>query len=435
MPPVTARTLLRLALPAAASAILNNAFRVIDQYAAGSIGTSAQAAIGSCTFVLIAFYALALVVAAGAGPLVARATGARDDAGRRRLFGNAMTGAVGVGVVITGLGAVGAPWIAGALGLDGETAAAATSFLRTLTVFGVPMAVQPVLDAVLVALGRTGLMMTLQIAAAVVNAVLNPLLIHEAGLGVAGAALATGIARLAVVALGLWVLWRDLRPAAADLRPDASLPRLLRMGLPITINTLAYAFVYWLLLKTTISPLGPAVNAALGIGFSALEGVSYPLFLGLSLGVSSLVGRNLGAGRPDQARRAAIVGLPMTTALGVGAGLVFHFAARPLCDVFTDDPAVLDAAVTYARVLAWSQVFVAWEALAEGVLSGAGDTRTIFWLSAPVNALRVPLAWAFAFPLGMGAEGVWWAINLTSVMKAAGKGWAAWKGAWARLEV
>ena len=40
-----------------------------------------------------------------------------------------------------------------------------------------------------------------------------------------------------------------------------------------------------------------------------------------------------------------------------------------------------------------------------------------------------------AFPLGMGAAGVWWAINLTTFVKAALKGWAVWRGRWAELSI
>ena len=91
------------------------------------------------------------------------------------------------------------------------------------------------------------------------------------------------------------------------------------------------------------------------------------------------------------------------------------------------------AATEYAVILAASQLFIAWEVLSEGVLAGAGDTRTVFWYSAPFNLLRIPLAWALASPLGLGAAGIWWAINLTTYAKAILKGWATWRGRWAEL--
>jgi MATE family multidrug resistance protein len=89
----------------------------------------------------------------------------------------------------------------------------------------------------------------------------------------------------------------------------------------------------------------------------------------------------------------------------------------------------------YAHALAWSQVCVAVEALAEGVLLGAGDSRAVFWLSAPINIARVPLAWWLCHGLGWGPAGVWWAINLTSLLKATAKAVAVGRGGWRRVVV
>jgi MATE family multidrug resistance protein len=201
------------------------------------------------------------------------------------------------------------------------------------------------------------------------------------------------------------------------------------------MNTALYAGVYWALLALAISPLGPEVNAALGIGFSALEGFTWPLFHGISLAVASEVGRRLGAGQPEQAVRAARLGLPLSTTAGVLAAMVFFWGAEPLCGLFTEDPVVLEQAVLYAQILAFSQLFVAWEAWSEGVLAGAGDTATVLVWSAPLNLLRVPLGWGLAMGLGWGAAGVWWAINLTTVAKALGKSWAVWRGRWKHVEL
>jgi MATE family multidrug resistance protein len=423
-----------LAGPAAASALLNNAFRVIDQQAAGGIGTAAQAAIGSSTFVFIAIYAIHQLAAAGAAPLIGRATGAGDPEQRRRIVGSGLVFACGLGVAVALVGAVAAPGIATLLGLTGDSHRDAALFLQTLMTTGILAAFFPLVDAAFVAMGRTRTMMLLQVGSAVLNALLNPILIHALGLGVVGAALATSISRSLGVLIGLWLLWRDLGLGLRHLTAS-EIPRIFRVGLPVGSNTLAYAFAYWALLHFTISPLGPEVNAALGIGFSALEGVSYPIFLGLSLAVSSLVSRRLGAGQPEEAVRVGRLAIRPAILLGLGIGSIFFFLAAPLCGFFTHDPKVLAAAVAYAQILAFSQIFVATEALAEGVLLGAGDSRTVFRWSMPLNLARVPVAWFLAFGLGWGAAGVWWAINLTSFLKAAGKGRAAWRGDWLRLRL
>jgi MATE family multidrug resistance protein len=228
---------------------------------------------------------------------------------------------------------------------------------------------------------------------------------------------------------------RLLSPVVSDFRLGKELLRVQRVGLPIALNTAAYALVYWGLLRWVISPLGPEVNASLGIGFSALEGFTWPVFHGVSLASASLVGRYLGAGRLDHARQVARIALPMSSALGFSAGLVFYLGAEPLCALFTSDPDVLNASIRYAQILAFSQLFVAWEALGEGILAGAGDTRTVFWWSAPVNILRIPLGILLTHQLSWGAAGVWWAINLTSMIKALGKGWVVVRGRWTELQI
>ena len=86
---------------------------------------------------------------------------------------------------------------------------------------------------------------------------------------------------------------------------------------------------------------------------------------------------------------------------------------------FTDDPGVAEQTIVYVRALGFSQYWVAVEAANEKVLLGSGQTRSILWISPVGNVLRVPLGWFLALgPPALGATGVWWAINLTTCLKA-----------------
>ncbi|MGR9105773.1 MAG: MATE family efflux transporter [Gammaproteobacteria bacterium] len=432
---VSLADLLRLSIPAVASVLLNNAFKVIDQFSVQWLGKEAQAAVGSCTFVLIGVFAIYSMIAAGTGPLVARTTGARDFAGRRRIIGNALIGALVIGLVVLLLLGFGAPSICRGLGLREEVLPLATEYLEWLAICGFPLVVAPLIDAVFIAVGRSVLVMGLQLTATILNLGLNPVFIYHLEYGIAGAAIATGISRGVSVTIGFYLLWREFRPAPADFRVGRSLHRIIRIGLPLSWGIAIFALVYWALLKVAVSPLGSAVNAALGIGFSALEGFTWPVFWGLSLGVASLIGRYLGAERPDQALRTIRLAFPLMTALGLSAALLFWFGAKPLCGLFSEDPEVLREAVLYARVLAFSQLFVAYESLAEAVLEGSGDTRPILLWSAPWNIMRVPLSWYFAIHLGMGPAGIWWVINVTTMVKATGKWWVVRRGRWQTIRV
>lgn len=429
---IRSRQLIALTLPAALSAMLNNAYRVIDQQAVQWLGVEAQAAIASCTFVLIAYYALYSIISAGTIPLVARAIGAGQVAEQKQLMGNALTGALLIGACVLLGNACAAPMITGLLGLSDKVAGQAAAYLHWYALYGWAQTLMPTLDAIFIAYGRTRTVLLLQTIATVLNIALNPVCIYRLGYGIGGSAMATGVSEAVVFCLGLLILRHTTEFRWRDLALNRWVLKLAKIGLPMCWGILMFALVYAAMLHWVISPLGAPVNAALGIGFSALEGFTWPVFWGFSVGMASIVGRSLGAGQLAEAKQAIRLAFKLLTVVGLLAAGIFYFGATFLCGLFTQDATVLAEAVRYAQVLAFAQLFVAYEALAEGVLSGAGKTTTIFSWSAPLNLLRIPFSWWFAVHLGYGPAAVWWVISASTLLKAMGKWWSVRSGAWQR---
>lgn len=437
---LTPGALLRLAGPAALGAILHNAYRPIDQLYASWLGKEAQGALGASVFVLIVAFGLCMLIAAGIGPLVGRATGAADPELRRSWIGTGLLGAGAVALVLAAVGVFAVEGIVALLGLTGASAELAVIYLRVLLITGIALPFGPVLDACFASMGNTTLPLMLQGVVVVLNVVLTPIFMFGLDLGIGGAALGSTLAQAIGVALGLWLLVRAVGLGLAQVldgvaRVGARLARIATIGLPVAMSTALYALVYWALIATSIAPLGDPVIAGLGVGFGALEAFSWPLYLGCSVAAASLVGRCLGAGRPDLAWRSVRLLLAPQLGLGFLVAAVFWFAGPTLSSVLAADADVAREAAVYALVLAWSQPFVSLESLMDGTLNGAGDTRASFWSTVPFNLVRVPLAWFLAFPMGLGAAGVWWAINATTVCKATTKGALVWHGRWSRLEL
>ena len=428
---VSPMSVLRLALPASTASILMQLYRPLDQYFVQGLGKEAQGAIGSCQFVLILISASFVLVSAGTAPLVGRATGAGDVAARRRALGAAVFACLGLSVAFVGVGLVAVGPIVGQLGLFGRTAEYAEIWLRTLLLTGAGLVFAPLVTTSFNAMGRTSFPLLLCVGVVCLNAVLNPFLI--ARLGIAGSALGTTTAQSIAIVVGLTVLVRETGLSWSDVRPGAEVRRILHIGAPVAVATAIYALVYLAILRTSISPLGPAVNAGLGIGFGALEAVTWPMYLGGSTAIASLVGRCLGAKRPDLAWQAIRSMRIPVVALGVCVALVFRFGGPWLVGWFAADADAYREGVRYASILAFSQPFLALEAYNEGVMAGAGDSRGLFWSTVPFNLIRVPLAWILAIGLGFGAAGVWWAINFSSVLKCTAKALRVRSGAWTRL--
>jgi putative MATE family efflux protein len=432
MEPVTLPRLLALALPAMASVFLNNAYRIVDQYAVQWLGTESQAAIGSTTFILIATYAMFMVVSSGVGPLAARSIGSGDRHATGTIVGRGIAGSAVMGVLFCLIMAVGDEAIPAAIGLEGMAATEMATYLRWLGYTGFFFSFGPLVDAVFIASGNTALPMKLQLLSTLLNALLNWLLIYKLGLGIAGAAIASGISRAAASTIGLVLLWRNFHP---ELGMDGTLVRIANIGSPLAMGTAGFALAYWVLLKIVVSPMGASVYAALGIGFSVLEGCAWPLYAGTMMAISSLVGRQLGAGAHEELDRTLRLAFPTATALGLFFTLAMCLGAEEICSRFTQDPETLREAVLYSRIIGISQIFVAYESLAEGVLAGAGATRAVFWASTPLNVLRIPLAWLLAFALGMGSAGIWWAIVATTLAKSLLKLGLVWRGDWRDLNL
>ncbi len=432
---------LRLAWPSVLSFVSNSAYRVNDQYWIQGLGPNAHAALGPGTFLLTLNFAFYFLAIGGSLTLVARYTGSRNSISRDGVITNALILSVCVAILVGLAGLWSLDALTSGIGLTGQTLGFSREYMGMAYRITIPMALAPVVGTTFIAMGNTRLPLILQLIAVGCNFILNPVLIYGwgsiDGMGMAGASLATGISRGVSAGLGLVFLVRMYRVRLLC-RAQASVQRLaqiVRIGLPSSLSILVYAGVYFMLLRTTLSPLGDAVLGGLSIGFNAFEGVAFPFFLGIAVAGSSLVGRNLGAGVETLALQAVRSLRILAFITGTLFSLAFYFLSPVIMPFFTDDPEVTREAILYVRILAASQVLVAFEATHEKVLLGAGDTRPLFMVSVPGNILRLPLAWFFATHLGWGAAGVWWAINATSLLKSGVLACIVSRGRWLKLNL
>ncbi len=434
--PSRVRDVLRLAWPAMASFVCNSAYRINDQFWVQGLGPEAHAALGPSTFLLILNFSVFFLAVSGSMTLVSRATGAREASERDRAIRHALVLAVAVAVLLAVVGTPLARSIITAIGARGRAAELGTQYIETIYLVSVPLALAPLVETIFISMGHTRIPLALQILAVTANLILNPCLIYGLGpfpeLGMAGAAWATGASRALSAGLGLVLLARffGVRYFAPERLELRRLVQIARIGIPSALSIAIYSAVYFALIRGILAPLGDAVLAGLSIGFNVFEGVAFPIYLGIAVAGSSLVGRNLGAGALEHADQA--VRSLRLCALGAGglfavAFLVLGPVAVPL---FTDDPEVARQTLLYVMVLSASQLFVAFEAVQEKVLMGAGHTAPIFWVSVPGNVLRLPIGYLFAVGLGGGALGVWWAVNLTTVLKAGAYLWIVERKAW-----
>jgi len=153
--------------------------------------------------------------------------------------------------------------------------------------------------------------------------------------------------------------------------------------------------------------------------------------IGFGLAAETLVGRNLGAGRPDRARHAGWLTARIAAVPTACLAVVFLLVPEQLVGVFSTDAAVIEAGSLYLRTAALAQFTMAFENVLEGGLTGAGYTLAPMVAVVSISALRVPLALVVAPAWGL--LGVWGMLAATAVMRAAAMAglwrWGRWETA------
>ena len=129
---------------------------------------------------------------------------------------------------------------------------------------------------------------------------------------------------------------------------------------------------------------------------------------GFGVAATTLVGQNLGAGRPGDAEKAGRITRSLGMLVMSSMGLIFFLFPAPIVRIFSHDPEVLAQAVVCLRLVALAQPSLAvWMILAGG-LRGAGDTRAIMkMVMVSFMGVRLGLAYVLSLRLGLGLTGAW----------------------------
>ena len=370
----TDREILRLAVPAFGALVAEPLFLLADSAVVGRLGTEPLAGLGVAGSLLASAVGVFVFLAYGTTAAVARRVGAGD---LRAAVADGVDGvwlAALLGTAVAALGFVLAVPLVAAFGASGAVADQAVTYLRWSL---------PGLPAMLVVLAATGILRGLQdtrtplvvaAAGAAGNAVLSVALVHGAGLGIAGSALGTVVAQVAMAVAFLVVVVRAARNTGASLRPDArGIVRVGLVGVPLLVRTLTLRAA--LLVTTYVAVAqGDAALAAHQVatvvwGFLALA------LDAVAIAGQALTGRALGAG--DAAGARALT--RRMVAWGVGAGIVLGvllLAGRGvLAPLFSPEPEVQSALTAVLVVVALAQPLAGWVFVLDGVLIGAGDGR------------------------------------------------------------
>lgn len=411
------QAVLRVAVPAALFEFLVFANNFVDYQWVRMLGDEAAAGQTAGWTVFWMLASIGQIFATGATAIVARRIGEGDRDAAARGTTHAAKAAVLAGIVVGAAGWVLVPSLAEINASSPEAAGYTIDYLRTVCAASPLVFCFYALEGTFKGHGDMRRPLRALATALVINIVLDPVLIHVAGLEVLGAALATVIAfglvtlQLAWSAHGRgWTRWDGPR-----LDPRL-VGRIFRIGTPVSLHGMVFSAVYIFLIRETNIHGGDTATSALGLGLR-VEGFAFLMSVGFASAAAAVVGQNLGAGEVRRAHDGAWTAARMAVWISGAWGLVFLVLPAPAVEVLSSSPAATGYALDYFHIVALSLAFTAAEIVLEGAFGGAGDTRPALFLAIPLTVARVPLAMVLARTAGWGVAGVFWAISLSSIVR------------------
>jgi multidrug resistance protein, MATE family len=443
------RTVLRLATPTVIAMLAQSLVNEIDliflSWLPSPESSNAQAALLPSLILLWLFGGSLSAISVGTQAIAARRFAEKHPLDAGAVLVNSWIFSLTAGAAFTALGYLVVPHVLALLIEVDEVRAAAQAYLNWRLLGITSMAMTFSFKAFFDGIGKTHVHMVSSVVMNVLNIVLCMIFIFgrfgAPRMGVAGAGFAafvsTWVGLLIMIGWALLPRYKRVHEPFALRRWSRELTsRLLRLSIPSGVATIAVmsGFALFAMIvsrldagshsemaaATSSGGASEAVNSAATTLIVGVLKLTFTACLAFGTSTATLVSQSLGEGKPEQATRFGWVsvqtGLVLFGILGVLEGLVF---TRQILSIFTQSPAVLEAALGPMRLMGLCTPLIATGMILTQALFGAGNTKFVMIVELLLHFLcLVPLAWLLGIKLGFGLWGIWSAAGVYVLLLA-----------------
>lgn len=436
------RAIILLSIPMVLEMAMEGLFALVDAFFVSKVSVDAVATVGLTEAVLMLVYSMAIGLSAAATAMVARRVGEGNPDEAAKAAVQATILAVGISVVISVLGLLFAEKILSLMGGSDELIAQCSGYTKIMFGGNIVIMLIFLFNAVFRGAGNaTYAMWTLWISNGI-NIVLDPMLIFGIGpfpeLGVTGAAVATTIGRGTGVAFQLYLLLRGVGLVKIAKRHLVVNWEIIKRQVKVAAGGTGQYIIMsasWVFLMRIISEFGSEALAGYTIAIRIIIFTFMPVW-GLSNAAATLVGQNLGAGKPERAEISSWRTAHFTMFFLLFISVVLFSTAQWLVPLFNPDPEVVRVGSLTLKIFCASYVVFAYGLVFSQSFNGAGDTRTptlinfiCFWL------VEIPLGYFLAIVLGWEVAGVCWAVASSEALMSLIFIWLFRKGKWKLVKI
>lgn len=320
--------------------------------------------------------------------------GLKEEAGRIIGSGIRLFGVIAIALTVIMIAA--APVLAGMMHAPEEAYGETVTYIIICSAGTVFIVAYNLVGSIFRGIGDSKVPLITVSIACVLNIAGDLILVAVFHMGEAGAAVATVSAQAVSVLISLAIIRKRKLPFAFSLKyikwNGKYIKKILTLGIPIALQDLL-ANISFLVILAIMNDLGLIVSAGVGVaekmcGFLMLVASAY------MQSMSAFVAQNIGAGKPERARKALWCGIASSLAVGIVMCLFTFFRGDLLAGIFAKDTAIISAAAEYLKAYAIDCVFTAFLFCFIGYFNGCGKT-TFVMLQGTICAfgVRMPITW------------------------------------------
>lgn len=417
------RAIILLAVPMVLEMSMEALFGIVDIFFVAHLGAGATATVGITEGMLMIVMSVAMGLSMGTTAVVARRVGEQNKDGAAVAAVQSIAIGVGASLVFLAVGASFGPRLLQAMGAGPEILSTGALYSRIMLGGSGVILMLYLMNAIFRGAGDAAVAMRVLWLANIINLCLDPCLIRGLGpfprLGVTGAAVSTTIGRSIGILFQLYtlrkgsahlnILWRHVR-----LKLESMLT-ILRIASTGALQFLI-ATASWVVMIRTVQTFGAQATAGYTVAIRIVIFSILPSW-GLGSAAATLVGQNLGARQPDRAERSVWRAAFFNMVFLGSVSVVFLLLAPQLVGIFSSDPQVVHYGANCLRIISLCYLIYAYGMVIFQAFNGAGDTWTptliillCYWI------IQLPLALLLGKKMGLGPNGVYWAVFVTETL-------------------
>ena len=396
------RLIVTMSFPIMLSMLVQALYNIVDSAFVARISEDALTAVSLAFPVQLLMIAVATGAGVGVNALLSRRLGQKKQAEADAVAVNGVFLSVCFWLMFAVLGLLfGRAFIAAFTDVP-AVVDMGTSYVTVVTVASCGVFLLFVAERLMQATGNTVYHMITQLIGAVLNCVLDPLLIFGlAGfpaLGTTGAALATVISQITAMAIGFFINIKfnhDVHLRVRGFRPDAEiLGGIIRIGLPAAVQQ-SLMSVLTVGLNRILMPFSQTAVSFYGVYYKLQNFLFMPVY-GLNNALIPMIGYNFGAQNRRRIERITRYALYLAVGIMAAGTVLFEALPVPLLRLFDASDAMLAIGVPGIRTIALSFCFAGASVILSGCMQGLGRGGESLWV-ALVRQLIVVLPAAVLF--------------------------------------